>query len=279
MTYEEYDSVIKAKVAGAWNFHTALSGTALDFFVTISSAAGAVGNRGQAAYAAANTFLNAFVQYRVALGLPATTIDLTAVSDVGYLAENRDRQAAVAENLGSETISEIEVLALLGAAISGRMASTCNHHCITGMKITSPPPFWVDDAKFKTLRLAAAEAAALDLSQPETKIISLSNALKASRSSDEAELIISNGLVDKVSAVLMLDKEEMDVAKSISSYGLDSLVAIEIRNFITREFEANMQVLELLTSPSITALAKTIRGKSKLVKFKEEGGDGVKDTV
>jgi acyl carrier protein len=269
MTFDQYDSVIKSKVAGAWNFHHALSTTPLDFFVTISSAAGAVGNRGQAAYAAANTFLNAFVQHRAQQGLAAATIDLTAVSDAGYLAENTDRAAAVSENLGSETISEVEVLALLGAAISGRMATHCNHHCITGMRITAEEqPFWHTDAKFKHLAAAAAAAAAADSSTTKSKVLSLTAALKGAKSFEDAEEIVCIGLVDKVCAVLMLDKEDMDVAKSISSYGLDSLVAIEVRNFITREFESQLQVLELLTSNSITALAKTICEKSKLVTFK-----------
>jgi hypothetical protein len=52
-------------------------------------------------------------------------------------------------------------------------------------------------------------------------------------------------------------------------YGLDSLVAIEIRNWITRELDASLQVLELLTSSSITALAGLILKKSKLVTFRE----------
>src|SRR3954462_7055893 len=117
MAFPQWTSVTTAKVHGAWNFHNALltSSIHLDFFILISSAAGAVGNRGQAAYAAANCFLNAFTQYRKHLGLPASSIDLTAVSDVGYLAENKEKQAQVAETLGGETIAEAEVLALLGA--------------------------------------------------------------------------------------------------------------------------------------------------------------------
>ena len=83
MKYEQYTTVIESKVNGAWNFHNALANTPLDFFVAISSVAGAVGNRGQAAYAAANCFLNAFVQWRLAQGLPASSLDLTAISDSG----------------------------------------------------------------------------------------------------------------------------------------------------------------------------------------------------
>jgi aryl carrier-like protein len=268
MQFKQWDSVVKSKVAGAWNLHHALSKSPLDFFIAISSAAGAVGNRGQAAYSAANCFLNAFVQYRVKKGLPASSIDLTAVSDVGYLAENAEKQAQVAENLGSETVSESEVLALLAASISGRMATNCNNHTITGLKIGSNlnDLFWVDDAKFKYLK-EAAEAEQATLSTASASV-SLSSAVKSASSYEGALQLVTEGLMDKVSAVLMVPREEMDQSRPIVVYGLDSLVAIEIRNWITRELEASLQVLELLTSSSITALAATILSKSKLGEFK-----------
>ncbi|TVY13419.1 Reducing polyketide synthase PKS2 [Lachnellula arida] len=266
MTFDQYTTVMESKVRGAWNFHNALKNDTLDFFITISSAAGAVGNRGQAAYAAANTFLNAFVQYRVALGLSASSIDLTAVSDAGYLAENLEAAAEVAKNLGSDTICEAEVLALIGAAISGRLATACNHHTITGMRITSSTPFWTPDAKFKHLRIAA-EAAAAENSSGQAAAISFHAALKASKTAEEGQEVVCKGLLSKLPSVLMLEEEDMDVTKSLANYALDSLVAIEVRNFITREFEANLQVLELLSSGSIETLAKTIVVKSKLVSF------------
>ena len=65
----------------------------------------------------------------------------------------------------------------------------------------------------------------------------------------------------------MIEEEDMDVTRPLTNYALDSLVAIEVRNFITREFEANLQVLELLSSGSIESLAKVICGKSKIVKL------------
>lgn len=266
MTYEEYNTVIESKVKGAWNFHKALESYELDFFVAISSAAGAVGNRGQAAYSAANTFLNAFVQYRLKLGLPASSLDLTAVSDAGYLAENAEAAAEVAKNLGSDTISEAEVLALLGAAIDGRLGRACNNHTITGMRITSVPPFWTTDAKFKHLRLAA-EAATAEILGSRTTTISYNAALKAAQSAEEAQDVVCRGLLTKLPSVLMLEEEDMDITKSLSSYALDSLVAIEVRNYITREFEANLQVLELLSSGSIETVAKAICLKSNLVSF------------
>lgn len=267
MTFDEYSTVIESKVKGAWNFHHALASTPLDFFVVISSAAGAVGNRGQAAYSAANTFLNSFAQFRLGQGKHAASIDLTAVSDAGYLADNAEAAAEVARNLGSDTICEAEVLALLGAAINGRLATACNSHTITGMRITpTQTPFWTQDAKFLHLRLAA-EAEAAASSTTTAKVISFNSALKAAKSLPEAEEVVCNGLVDKIATVLMLEMDDMDITRPLSKYALDSLVAIEIRNFITRDFEANMQVLELLSSGCIETLAKAICVKSKLVNF------------
>ncbi|CZS97698.1 related to polyketide synthase [Rhynchosporium agropyri] len=275
MQFNQWQSVVEGKVSGAWNFHHALSNASLDFFVMLSSAAGAVGNRGQAAYSAANCFLNAFTQYRIAEGLPASSIDLTAVSDAGYLAEgSAERAAQVAENLGSETISEKEVLALIAAAITGKMARECNSHCITGLKISADSKdtlFWVDDAKFAHLKAAAEEEAAASATSSPNVAVSLSTALKVASSRQQAVELICEGLMTKVSAVLMVPREEMDPSKAIVVYGLDSLVAIEIRNWITRELEASLQVLELLTSGSFWALSEAVLSKSKLgVRFVAE---------
>ncbi|KAM0324053.1 hypothetical protein ACHAQA_008241 [Verticillium albo-atrum] len=266
MTWTDYTTVTESKVQGAWNFHDALQrhSVQLDFFIAISSASGAVGNRGQAAYAAANTYLNAFVQHRLSQGLPATSLDLTAVSDAGYLADSgAERAAEVAKNLGSDSICEAEVLALIGAAISGQ-TSVCNQHVVTGMRITpTVQPFWTPDAKFSRLRLAAEEQAAAEAGANGGAAISLNASLKAARSEADAEAVVCAGLVDKIAAVLMMEPEDLDVTRSLSHYPLDSLVAIEIRNFITRELEANMQVLELLSSGSIQTLTRTVCKKSK----------------
>jgi acyl carrier protein len=132
------------------------------------------------------------------------------------------------------------------------------------MCITSLPSFWTNDAKFKHLRLAA-EAASTSNNGAAT--ISFNAQLKTAKSLEDAEDIIRRGLLNKLPFVLMLDEEDMDITRSLSNYALDSLVAIEVRNYITREFEANLQGLELLSSGSIETLAKAIFVKSKLVTF------------
>lgn len=88
MAFPDWHAAYAPKAQGAWNLHRALEKTALDFFVLCGSLVGAVGNRRQSNYAAANTFMTALCQYRRSLGLPAGIVDLGGVEDVGYLADN-----------------------------------------------------------------------------------------------------------------------------------------------------------------------------------------------
>ena len=83
------------KVNGAWNMHQATAGQPLDWFCSFSSAAALVGSPGQGAYAAANSWLDAFAHWRRAQGLPSTAIAWGAWAEVGRataLAEGRRRR-------------------------------------------------------------------------------------------------------------------------------------------------------------------------------------------
>ncbi|OKH81912.1 polyketide synthase [Mycobacterium sp. ST-F2] len=71
------------KVYGAWYLHEATAGADLDWFCSFSSAAAMVGSPGQAAYAAANSWLDAFTQWRRAQGLPAAAIAWGAWAKIG----------------------------------------------------------------------------------------------------------------------------------------------------------------------------------------------------
>ncbi|KAG9199584.1 hypothetical protein G6514_008346 [Epicoccum nigrum] len=270
MTHAQYTAVVASKLHGAQNFHAALlshknSASNLDFFIMISSAAGAVGNRGQAAYAAANTFLNGYAQHLRAAGLNASSLDLTAVSDAGYLAADAAKAAEVMRNLGSDTICLSQVLALVHAGIAGRLKS-CNGHPITGMRMgvqQGTRPFWQHDAKFKHLVAAADDADTA--SSSDASVVPWSTRFRQSASRAEAQSIVAAALVEKIAEVVSMEQAELDTERNLSAYPLDSLTAIEVRNFITRVFESNLQVLELLASGSIRTLAGVVVGKTKVV--------------
>ncbi|HVG20002.1 MAG TPA: SDR family NAD(P)-dependent oxidoreductase, partial [Blastocatellia bacterium] len=71
----EIEDVLRPKVSGAWQLHRLTKEMELDFFICFSSIASAWGSRGQAHYAAANSFLDGLAQYRRALGLCALSVN------------------------------------------------------------------------------------------------------------------------------------------------------------------------------------------------------------
>ncbi|KAK0385887.1 hypothetical protein NLU13_7064 [Sarocladium strictum] len=117
MSHEDWVEAAAPKTQGTWNLHESSADAAsLDFFVLFSSISGSVGNPGQANYASANTFLDAFVQYRHSQGLPASVLDVGVMGEVGHVSEN----AAVREHFKARhtyLVSETELLDSLELAI------------------------------------------------------------------------------------------------------------------------------------------------------------------
>ncbi|KAL2673843.1 hypothetical protein Neosp_012287 [[Neocosmospora] mangrovei] len=269
MTFEDYDLVVRSKVHGAWNFHKALLNTPLDFFVVLSSVAGIVGNRGQAAYSAANTYLDAFTQHRLRNGLPATCLNLGAVSGVGYLAENSAKQAQVLKNLSGSTVDESEVLALLELALNGKLGVMANDQCVTGLDFSDGAslPYYASDGRFAHLRHAAIVKSQDASDLPASASLTIAQEVQRAATREDAQGIVTIGLRDKLGAILMLPPEVLQSHQGnapVTAFGLDSLNAIELRNWITKELQAHLQILELLTSSSLGDLASLVLKKSRL---------------
>lgn len=89
MTYEGWASAVDPKVNGAWNLYKEfLDWLPLDFFVMTSSLVTLIDQPGQSNYAATNTFLESFCQYRHKMGLLASVTDVCPVDDIGFVSKN-----------------------------------------------------------------------------------------------------------------------------------------------------------------------------------------------
>jgi len=266
--YSDRTHVIEPKVHGAWNLHSTLLSHSLDFFISLSSVSGIIGLRGQAAYAAANSFLDSFAHFRVSQGLPATALDLGVVSEIGWVADRPEIENSLEVITGEgPSLTEADVLALVKVAVTGQIDKHADHQTMVGLAFDNyhpdhPSAFWASDARFSHLRRAVAatsNTAATTTGQATPK-----QSLKAAQSSEEAISVVTQGLLAKFSSVLIVPVDEIAVNKPVVALGLDSLIAVEVRSWIAREMEAAMTTMELMTAGSIGALAEMVVARSKL---------------
>ncbi|CAG8364717.1 unnamed protein product [Penicillium salamii] len=259
MSLEDYLAVLRPKLHGTQNLHTHLPD--LDFFVMESSISGIIGNTAQAAYATANTFLDAFARYRRSTGHPASTIDIGAVSGVGYLAQNEDLQLAM-QRQGFEFTDEAGIMRLLGFAIRNPTRDVERAHVITGLGA------WNPDTSLQALRAPMfsryrmlSSCFVAGTRQEDT----LSQSLKRSKDVDGAVGVIVAALVNQIVAHTGVPIENVRTIKSLQDYGIDSLAAVELKNWISKEMESVVPIFELMSAESLDVLAAKIASRSRLV--------------
>ncbi|KZL86384.1 polyketide synthase [Colletotrichum incanum] len=268
MTWEEWRSVIDPRVRGTWNVHQALleAHVPLDFFVIFGSGGGHTGYYGQANYSAANTYLDAFVEYRHNLGLPASIIDLGVVGDVGYLLERDDLYESF-KNGGFFFLKEQDVLDSAAIAVTNSSGGPYSSFCLGGLseKPLSDPTNrvnWKRDIRFaqshyfhKSKPAAAGDAKESD--KAET-LISLAR-------SDPAALrdsAIVTGLARFISATLshlmLRPVEDFPLTENLTSIGLDSIISIELVDWIHQQFHIGLTSMEVTQCTSLMHLAEKV---------------------
>ncbi|RSM03807.1 hypothetical protein CEP52_007172 [Fusarium oligoseptatum] len=96
---------------------------------------------------------------------------------------------------------------------------------------------------------------------------------------DEVQSVVVGGICQRFAMFTACPVEDISPDVSMESFGLDSLVAIELKNYLVRTFEATLQTSEVLDAPNIVSLAKTIILRSKLVSQNTEGSVVEKEDV
>ncbi|KAL8735462.1 MAG: hypothetical protein Q9181_002805 [Wetmoreana brouardii] len=262
MTVEEFHDASRAKVQGTWNLHNvALEQNApLAFFTTLSSISGVVGQKAQANYAAANAFLDSFASYRQSLGLPACSVDLGVIEDIGYISEREHLAQRLDDSIWTP-INERRLHEIIRFSIlqqSSPINSASASQMITGIsfpqKEGSP---LLRDARFTGLR---SSDAALDATADRDSVTDVQSFFALIKAKADRPVLLAEA-INVVNRQFMRSlnlSEPMEPAKPLSGYGLDSLAAVEIRNWMRMSLGAEVTVLEINTASSLSALCEKI---------------------
>jgi aryl carrier-like protein len=89
--------------------------------------------------------------------------------------------------------------------------------------------------------------------------------IKSALTFDEAHATIIEDITRKISLLVGCLADEINMNLSLADFGLDSLIAIKLKNWIARTFQAALQTAEIFSSPSIDSLAKLVTRRSTLV--------------
>ncbi|KAI1073750.1 hypothetical protein F5B20DRAFT_586947 [Whalleya microplaca] len=278
MTIQEYREATACKIQGTWNLHNVAleNNLQLDFFTLLSSISSVLGNPAQGNYASACSFQDAFASYRNGLGLPACTINLGIIEQIGYMARNddllqRNVSSDVARGINEKLLCEIidySILQQSGEPVSSDPQSRTR--MVTGLTMPQPADSMLRlDARFSSLFSRDAYDAqtggdgttSKDSSQ-EVKELNLMLRSKTAKSANMPQLVDATvSVVGNYLSRAMRLSEPIEPERSLSNYGIDSLAAVEFRNWVRLELGAMLSVLDITTAPSLISLSERIISK------------------
>ena len=215
---EDLSRVWAPKVDGAWRLHSAVraAGARLDWWLSMSSAAGLLGSPGQAAYATANAWLDAFAAWQRADGLPAWSIQWGTWSRIG---------GAIGVHLpGLDPVEPDEGMTALRGLLARRPGTVGVLHFDPGPALAAFPeagrlPF------FAAVTGAAQEAPAEWFGADRLRALPAAEAIR----------LIDERLGERIAAVLGADRPP-PAAQPLTEAGLDSLAAVRVRSLIEADF-------------------------------------------
>jgi hypothetical protein len=288
MSWEQWTTASSPKIKGTWNLHNALlreQNEPLDFFFLFSSAGAMSGQWGQANYNAGNTFLDAFVSYRHSLGLAASTVNIGVIGDVGYVSENTnvlDSLRSTSQYIMKEPALLDSIELMLKRSIPSIDASSATQEADRlsyvqksqigiGLRsllpITAPTnrTVWRKDPRMLVYRnLEATDTSPTSGSASDEELTQLLRDITSNMTllkSAETAAILSREIGKTLLGFMMRSTDELDLTAPLSTIGIDSLISIELRNWIRRRLGAEVTVLEIVRSESLNQLGETVQSK------------------
>jgi acyl carrier protein len=241
-TAKRFAKVFAAKGESAWNLHEATQDLDLEYFVMFGSIAGTFGSPGQSNYAAANSFLNQLAKIRKSQGLPALSVDWGPWGTVGMAAKLEERHRAS----GVMALKLEQGFKALGEAMVGK---------ITNLVVADVNWQMFAQAALVTNIFANLIVAEVEIAD-SSLIIELQDAIESERKN-----ILKDYIRNLVQQVLHLrDSEQLSDAQGFFEMGMDSLMAVELKNRLQRAVGSKYPLSNVIVfdAPNIEALGNKL---------------------
>lgn len=267
MTHAQWELTINSKVHSTWNLHQLLPEN-LDFFICLSSICGIMGSMGQSNYAAGCTFQDAIARYRVARGQKAVSIDVGWIRDMGIISEREVYQAHRRNARDLRELDGVALIALLSiyCGTSLPLLSLPKSQVLIGL--ATPADYLIKGESVPIILnrplLAAFSQITGDAAGQTVGDVAVDPAVLFSKAGDKAERseVVRGALATKLARAISISPDDVDASKPLSEYGVDSLMAVELRNWIGKDFHASVAVFDILGGTPISAIADLVAERS-----------------
>ncbi|KAJ4205641.1 hypothetical protein NW767_003703 [Fusarium falciforme] len=266
MTFSDWNAAFRPKAIGSDNLVRIISAhTENPFFIFLSSSAGVIGNRGQANYAAGNCFQDALACSYRSEGKHAVSIDLGPVLGAGMLTED-DEILNKLRASGFYGIRHQDFLTVITHAITMKVTPTTAMppQVIMGIgtggliRQNQPAdPYWTRTALYSHLNqvdMPPPDLTAVD----DSEKADMRSLLSRCANTEAAAQIVTTGLSQMLAKAMNMLPEEIDTGKPPNVYGVDSLVAVGVRNWVVTNCGVEVSVFEVLSDKTVAGLGAEV---------------------
>ena len=187
------------------------------------------------------------------------TIDIGYLLSVGFVAEH-DEYVDHVKAMGLKVMHNSDLHGLLSMAMEGNNAYPAQVMCGLPYNEYSEAWYWIQDGRFAALRIRAGGA-----SIGSASLISLRDELTRCTDASNATDLVTAALVQRLAKLMMMPESDVDAGRPLNTYGVDSLVAVEVRNWIATEMAVEVSVFDLMANVPIRQLVWGLVGKCKLL--------------
>ncbi|KAH9430658.1 hypothetical protein MCOR02_007994 [Pyricularia oryzae] len=275
MTPEEWHGALGVKATGSQNLWTALTADShrLDFFTMLSSLTAVTGNVGQSNYSAGNAWQDALARKLSSQGHNAVALNAPVMSDAGMVAV-RPALREYLLSIGWAHMSTAELIRALDYHCRPEEPRAAAESQVVPMLWLprysadegAEQPGWQHEPMFNHLVLRGGGPSGLGRQGSGKR--TTADLLAAAETVEAAHEIVLDALLEQLSKMLQRDVSDLDPARPMSVFGVDSLVAVELRVWMNKQVGADVSVFDMTSGQRISQLAAKAAAASRFLAVK-----------
>lgn len=265
MSYEDYILTSRIKINGSLNLYRALKSSSLDFFIFLSSIAAVVGTSGQANYNAGNVTQDIIAHTHNGGPCNFLSLNIGWASDTHLTTDHTVRENAV-RRAGLVPVATKSLDKFFDHSLVSSVTKKYASQVVFGIdpKVVAQS-IAVNGNVWSPMFSHVIHSVTQEVDLPNKEKQTFAQ-VAASSDFDSIVDFISRSFTLQLAQLTYTDHSTIDRFRtSLLVLGLDSLVAIELRNWIQREFDSRMQSSEIFSDQTVYMLAEKIAARSQVV--------------